>query len=56
MKPLKEKSSKAERRAAQEVERAAKGAAKSSKGTSSKAERRAVQEAERAAKAAAKGT
>ncbi|KAK1360006.1 Translation initiation factor eIF-2B subunit delta [Heracleum sosnowskyi] len=52
--PLKEKSSKAERRAAQEANRAAKGAAKSLKGTSSKAERRAVQEAERAAKAAAK--
>ncbi|KAL8099189.1 hypothetical protein AgCh_031746 [Apium graveolens] len=51
LKPLKEKSSKAERRAAQEAERAAKGTAK---GTSSKAERRAVQEAERAAKAAAK--
>lgn len=54
LKPLKEKSSKAERRAAQEADRAAKGAAKSLKGTSSKAERRAVQEAERAAKAAAK--
>ncbi|KAK1371429.1 hypothetical protein POM88_037521 [Heracleum sosnowskyi] len=52
--PLKEKSSKAERRAAQEANRAAKGVAKSLKGTSSKAERRAVQEAERAAKAAAK--
>lgn len=54
LKPLKEKSSKAERRAAQEADRAAKGAAKSLKGTSSKAERRAIQEAERAAKAAAK--
>lgn len=52
---MKEKGSKAERRAAHEADRAAKGAAKSLKGTTSKAERRAIQEAERAAKAAAKG-
>ncbi|WOH05440.1 hypothetical protein DCAR_0624856 [Daucus carota subsp. sativus] len=39
LKSLKEKSSKAERRAAQEADRAAKGAAKSLKGTTSKAER-----------------